>query len=256
MARLVREGVALAYDEAGIGDPPLLFVHGLGCNRGFWGAQVRHFASRCRVLTVDLRGHGDSDAPEQRYTMRAFADDLAWMCARLGVVRPMVIGHSLGGLVALDLAAAEPRNASAAVLIDSVLLPAGDRREIVDQLVSGLRGGDAERTVRDYFAAFFGPDDDPAHTAPIIDQALRTPAHVLSSVWEESIRAWDDADALRRCRVPLAYLDAGTPNADLARASELSPQLMIGRTVGSGHFSPLEVPDQITAMLERLLARL
>jgi pimeloyl-ACP methyl ester carboxylesterase len=200
VARLVREGVALAYDEAGIGDPPLLFVHGLGCNRGFWGAQVRHFASRCRVLTVDLRGHGDSDAPEQRYTMRAFADDLAWMCARLGVVRPMVIGHSLGGLVALDLAAAEPRSAS--------------------------------------------------------DQALRTPPHVLSSVWEESIRAWDDADALRRCRVPLAYLDAGTPNADLARASELSPQLMIGRTVGSGHFSPLEVPDQITAMLERLLARL
>jgi pimeloyl-ACP methyl ester carboxylesterase len=86
-----------------------------------------------------------------------------------------------------------------------------------------------------------------------MDEVVRTPPHVTSSVWEESIRSWDEADALRRCRVPLLYVDAGTPNADLARAS-LAPQLVVGRTVGSGHFSPLEVPEQINAMLARFLA--
>jgi hypothetical protein len=50
-------------------------------------------------------------------------------------------------------------------------------------------------------------------------------------------------------QAPLLYLDAGTPNADLGRAAALNPRLMIGRTIGSGHFSPLEVPDQVNAIL-------
>ena len=66
--------------------------------------------------------------------------------------------------------------------------------------------------------------------------------------------SWDDAETLARAQVPLLYLDAGTPNTDLARAGELNPRLTIGRTVGSGHFRPLEVPDQINAMLEQFLS--
>ena len=65
--------------------------------------------------------------------------------------------------------------------------------------------------------------------------------------------SFDDEAALRECRVPLLYIDAGTPNADLARAVELCPGLMIARTIGSGHFSPLVVPEQVNAVLERFL---
>ncbi len=88
----------------------------------------------------------------------------------------------------------------------------------------------------------------------ILGEAAKTPLRVTSSVWEESVRCWDDADALSRCEVPLLYLDAGTPNADLARAAGLRPQMLVGRTIGSGHFSPLEVPEQVNAMLEWFLA--
>ncbi len=186
--------------------------------------------------------------------MRVFADDVAWMCAQLGAVRPVVVGHSLGGLVALDLAGAHPERVRGVVLIDSVLLPGGDRASGVRQIVAGLCGGAAERTLRDYFATFFGPYDDPARKAWILEQALRTPPHVTSSVWEESLRTWNEAGALRRCQVPALYLDAGTANADLRRATELCPQLLIGRTIGSGHFSPFEVPDQVNAMLQWFFA--
>jgi hypothetical protein len=54
--------------------------------------------------------------------------------------------------------------------------------------------------------------------------------------------------------VPSLYIDAGTPNSDLVRASKLRPDMAIGRTVGSGHFSQLEVPDQVNSMLARFLA--
>ena len=254
MAQLVRDEAALAYDQAGAGDPPLVFVHGLGCHRGFWTAQLTHFAASHRVLAVDLRGHGDSDAPRQRYTIAAFADDLAWMCAELDVARPVVVGHSLGGLVALELGASYPGQLRAAVLIDSVLLPSGERASTVDRLVAELRGDEPDRALRGYFSNLFGPYDSPATMAWILAEAARTPPHVTSSVWEESMDSWDDAGALAQAQVPLLYLDAGTPNADLDRAVELNPRLVIGRTVGSGHFSPLEVPDQINALLERFLS--
>jgi pimeloyl-ACP methyl ester carboxylesterase len=254
MARLVRDGVTLAYEESGRGDPPLVLVHGLACNRGFWPSQVEHFAARNRVIAVDLRGHGESDAPEQRYPMQALADDLAWTCEQLGAIQPVLVGHSLGGLVSLELAAARPDFVRGVAMIDSVLVPGRDRAALVHEGVAGLRGSGPERTLRDYYGTFFGPYDDPELAAWILGQVVRTPPHVTASVWEESLESWSDAGALARATVPLAYLDAGSPNANLARAVALHPAMIIGRTIGSGHFSPLAAADQVNAMLERFLA--
>lgn len=106
MVDLVRDGVVLAYDDAGSGYPPAVFVHRAACDRRCWNQQVPRFSSDHRVVAVDLRGHGASDAPSERYTVRLFADDLASTCTPLGIESPVVIGHSLGGLVALDFASA------------------------------------------------------------------------------------------------------------------------------------------------------
>jgi len=251
---LVRDGVVLAYDDAGAGYPAVVFVHGAACNRRFWHQQVPRFSSAHRVVAVDLRGHGESDAPSERYTVRLFAEDLASTCTRLGIESPVVIGHSLGGLVALDFASAYPDQVAAAVLIDSPLLPGGNRAEVVRDLVAGLRGRDPDSALRGYFARlFFGPYDNAASRAWILDQAVLTAPHVTSSLWEESLVSWDDEMALRKCRVPVLYIDAGTPNADLTRAVELCPGLIIARTIGSGHFSPLVVSEQVNAVLERFL---
>jgi hypothetical protein len=129
-------------------------------------------------------------------------------------------------------------------------LPAGGREHVVAGLVAGIRGPDADRVLRDYFRLFFGPHDDPALCDWILDQAVRTPAHVTSSIWEESLRSWDDAGALARCQVPLLYIDADTPHADLERAVRSNPSMVLGRTVGSGHFSQLVCPRQVNAMLD------
>jgi pimeloyl-ACP methyl ester carboxylesterase len=251
--RLDRDGVGLAYDEMGAGDPPLLFVHGLACNRGFWPSQLSHFSAHHRVIAIDLRGHGGSDAPPQRYTMQGFADDLAWMSDRLGAERPVLVGHSLGGLVAIELAAAAPKRLRAAVLIDSVLLPPGDRAGAVHRLVAGLRGPDPAGTLGGYYGTFFQPYSDPQLVSSVLEQVVRTAPHVTSSVFEEALTNWSDAQALERSGAPLLYVDAGTPNADLAHAVRLKPGLMLARTIGSGHFSPLEVPDQVNAAIERFL---
>src|SRR5579859_6537108 len=108
MKYLTRENVAFAYVDIGSGPQTLLFLHGWACNHNFFARQIECFSRFHRVVAPDLCGHGASDAPERRYTVSEFADDLAWLCAELGVQRPVLVGHSMGGLIALELAATYP----------------------------------------------------------------------------------------------------------------------------------------------------
>ena len=80
------------------------------------------------------------------------------------------------------------------------------------------------------------------------------PQHVVASAWENGFFVYDSAAAAAACKVPVLYIDAGTPNTDLSRFGELCPRLVTGKTVGSGHFVQLEVPEQVNAMIERFLA--
>jgi pimeloyl-ACP methyl ester carboxylesterase len=105
-----KDGTALFYEEAQGDEPPILLVHVIACDHTHFGPQFEHFARRGhRVVAMDLRGHGKSDKPHQSYTMELFTEELAWMCAQLGPKKPVVIGHSLGGVVALALALSCPR---------------------------------------------------------------------------------------------------------------------------------------------------
>lgn len=92
MARLVKDGVGLDYEERGAGDPPVLLVHGILCDRRYVAPQFEYFSRSHRTIAVDLRGHGLSDVPQQGYTVDGLADDLAWVSAQLELVRPLVIG--------------------------------------------------------------------------------------------------------------------------------------------------------------------
>jgi len=91
--------LTLAYDDSGSGTP-LLFVHGYPLNRTLWNGQVKGLAESAHVLSVDLRGHGQSSAPEGPYSVDLFADDLNDFLDGLKINQPVVIcGLSMGGYV-------------------------------------------------------------------------------------------------------------------------------------------------------------
>ena len=254
MSRLRRDGVALFYEEAGVGEPPMLLVHGIACDHTHLTPQLEYFSGDHRVVAVDLRGHGQSDAPQQEYTIEGFADDLAWVCTRLGLENPVVVGHSLGGRICLALAASYPDLPVAVVAMDSTIVPPRERSEMMRPYIESLRTPAYPEELRRFFSGFFLPTDDPERKARILAQAPSTPQHVVASAWENGFFAYDDAAAAAACRVPVLYIDAGTPNTDLSRFGELCPRLVTGKTVGSGHFVQLEVPEQVNAMIERFLA--
>jgi len=253
MQALIREGVRLAYQEAGSGAPPIVLVHGWTHDHGYLEPQFEYFRRRHRVVAVDLRGHGDSDKPDQDYTVAGFADDLAWLGRELGLHRPVVVGHSMGGVVALELAARHPELPGAIVMLDSPVFASPQLLDAVRPVIEGLKTPGYREVQRQLVAAVsFLPTDDKERAARIVDHMSSAPQRVMASSFE-SLFAHDNAAAARACRVPVLYVGAAHPFADLARFRELCPDLTTGQAVGAGHYFQLEVPEQVNAMIERFL---
>jgi pimeloyl-ACP methyl ester carboxylesterase len=253
MQYLERDGVKLAYEEAGRGAPPIVLVHGLGCDHTHLAPQFAHLSARHRVVAVDLRGHGASDAPEAGYALTTFTDDLVWLCGELGVYKPVVIGHSMGGVIALDLAARYPDVPAAIAMLDAPVLIQPAVAEALVPFGAALRSPAYRDALIGFMASTFGPADDPERKARILAQIGELPQSIGASCWETGIPGFDSAAAASACTVPALYLNAGIP-VDLERFAQLCPRLLIGMTIGAGHWHHLDVPDLVNAMLDRFLA--
>ncbi len=257
MTTLRRAGVSLFYEETKGAKLPILLVHGWCCDHSFFAPQFAHFAQAGhRVVAVDLRGHGDSDKPHESYTMQLFADDLAFLCEELDLDRPVVIGHSMGGVVAFAFAASYPEIPSSIVTIDAGLAPPATVGTALSSFIDGLRGPDFRKTIGDYAdAVLFLPTDDAARRAHILSVMTSAPQHVMVSALEGG-HAYDANEAKGRLVVPMLYIaaDENPPRADIAALRALVGEFHFGHVVGSGHFCQLEVPEQINAMIDRFLA--
>jgi pimeloyl-ACP methyl ester carboxylesterase len=257
MRRLKRDGVALFYEEAGEGEPPVLLVHGWCCDHTYFAPQFKHFAEQGhRVVAPDLRGHGKSEKPEQSYTMQVFADDLLWTCGQFGLEKPIIIGHSMGGIAAFDLAARYPDVPSAVVMLDAAVVLPSAARTAIPRFLEQLRGPDYREVIRQYVAnSLFIPTDDRERKERVLEEMSSTPQHVVVSAFE-GLRDYDPNEAAGGPAVPGLYIAADElqPRSDMGRFHEMFPEILYGKTVGSGHFCQLEVPEQVNAMIERFLA--
>ena len=112
-------GVELFHECIGEGSP-LLLIHGLGSSGDDWAFQREEFARRHRLILVDLRGSGRSAKPRGPYSIAQFADDLWTLLDRLGIESLDVLGFSLGGSVALEMAIARPERVWRLVLCNAL----------------------------------------------------------------------------------------------------------------------------------------
>lgn len=99
---------------------PVVFLHGLGANHRMWTLQLDTFHGEFRCISPDLRGAGQSDQPPGPYSADLFADDVAKLCQHLGVQRAVIVGQSMGGIVAQALAVHHPDLIQGLVLVGTV----------------------------------------------------------------------------------------------------------------------------------------
>jgi 3-oxoadipate enol-lactonase len=117
MPRVRVDGISLAYERHGRRGDWVLLVHGLGYGRWGWAWNAPALARRFRVLSFDNRGIGGSDAPPGPYTVAEMAADAAGLLEALGIARAHVVGASLGGFIAQELARRWPERVGRLVLV-------------------------------------------------------------------------------------------------------------------------------------------
>ena len=118
MPKVVVNGVGVSYTDEGQGDC-LLFLHGLGISRKDWQPQIEYFGQNFRVIAPDFRGHGDSDAPDGDYNIPIHAADILALMDELSIESAHVVGLSMGGMVAFQLAVDAPSRLKSMVIVNS-----------------------------------------------------------------------------------------------------------------------------------------
>lgn len=252
------DGVTIAYDEVGAGEP-IVFVHGITDRRDDWRPIVERLAETHRCVTLDLRGHGDSGDADD-YGALAMAADIVAVVDALALVRPVVVGHSLGAMVAT--AAALGLSVRGVVNVDQPLRMS-DFAAALAPLEPMLRGTPDE--FADALAMIFGAlngDRLDDRTADALAARARTARQdVVLGVWDLVFTtppaALDELIDAMAPAITVPYLtllgnDAGEGYDDWLRSR--IAHVEIEHWPEHGHYLHLVDPDRFAERIRRFVA--
>ena len=249
------------YEAAGDPDlPPLVFLHGIGGAARAWRGQIEAFSDRYRAMAWDMPGYGGS-APLQAVSIATLADALQDFLRAVGAVKPILVGHSIGGMIVQQWLTKYPDVAAATVLAQTS--PA-----------FGKADGDWQK---EFIGARLGPLDRGATTvslAPTLVKELvgddpdvrgmELARNCMAAVPEASYRAsmlallgFDQRSALKNIAVPTLVLsgsrDKNAPAPMMAKMATYIPSATYVELEGAGHLLNLERPAAFNAALDSFL---
>lgn len=237
-------GIELAYEAVGSG-PPMVCIHGALMADSFAPLLAESALGRLRRVTYHRRGYGDSSPlPSSGTTMAQQAADCAALLRRLGIPRAHVVGHSLGGSIALQLALDAPELVQTLVLLEPGLFLGGTAAQYRAALTDNqqrFRQIGAEAMVEEFFRPRFGVDwraRFERERAELIRQAV-TDAATFFELEITGLAAWTFGEAeLRRIRQPVLTVLGGASDALWDRFGETQRALLRALPVAQGYVLP------------------
>jgi len=214
----------------------MVFIHGFGGNATFWEHQLAFFCDQWRVVSLDLRGHGASDAPDSEYTIDEMVGDVIFVLRELDIERCTLVAHSFGGALASEIVARYP--------------------DLVDRLV--LIGTVADFRLNALLR--FALTLPPALAEPIrarFPRQLSAPAHVLKKMYHHSMEKWQGKRVLSNVQTPslviYGHRDMVFPQYSYEAVARLMPNASSVIIPVSAHMVMLERPDAVNRAITRFL---
>ena len=248
--------MTLAYSDSGSGQP-IVFLHAFPLNRTMWAEQEAALSSHHRVITIDLRGHGESDAPLWHYSLDQAADDVRALLDHLSIRQALFVGLSMGGYILLafyrkyadrvkgmvladtraqadqpegkvgrfqmaQIAYKQGPSAIADLMIPKLLSPATiqTRPEIVQRVRTMIEGNQISGIAGDLMAMAERPD-----SVPLLQQ-IACPTQII-----------------------VGELDQATPPADVKLMAEQIPHAKLAIIPNAAHLANLEQPEEFTKIV-------
>lgn len=250
------DGARIAWWRQGSGDTALVFVHGWSCDREFWREQVDAFIDDYTVVTLDLPGHGASGGDRDPWRVVDYGGDVVAVTEALQLDRVVLVGHSMGGLVALEAAALLGDRALAVVAADA-LHDAEIRYTdaLAEPMLTAFRD-DYTAAIAGMFGGMNGSAMPGALGQWVIDKALASRPEVGVALLEDyttiATSAW-----FERAGVPVRAINAAAGGFTPETRVESNRQYADYDAIildGVGHFLQLEAPERFNGALRQVLA--
>jgi pimeloyl-ACP methyl ester carboxylesterase len=246
------DGSTITYGVSGNGNTTLVFIHCWTCNHEFWRPQIEYFSNKYRVVWLDLAGHGLSGSQREQYTMEAFGQDVAAVVNKIGSERVVLVGHSMGGPVAIE---------TANILGADVIGIVG-----VDTFYTPFKAPKSEATIRDFVKPFetdfkaaseklvrsmFTPTADQDLITSIVDQMSVANPKMGRSAMSEILK-WKAKNApavLESYANKLRNINAAPTGGEKALHNSVS------LIPGVGHFVAQVKPDAFNKQLNEIIQK-
>ncbi len=237
MTTITTDWGEMTYLDSGDSGCPLLFLHGTGCDASDWMPVIERLPSVQRCIAPDFRGHGQSAVPTQPFTFESLANDVLYLADYLRIQELVIVGHSLGGMMAMEVAQ------RSSCVVGLVLL---------EGWTSLSSAGSAFDTGR-----FYGSLSQ-IEIAQIQQKSEGTRSRFQSEVWHdfwESVKKFDAYTYLQHASIPIYEVFGGMGRNDLTEQKLRIPPNPHIRWVwipNAGHYLPHECPTEIAKVISTL----
>jgi pimeloyl-ACP methyl ester carboxylesterase len=246
------DGVHVQYRVYGSGEPALVFIHGWSCDSNYWREQLPAFKQKYTLVTVDLAGHGGTDGNRSDWTIARFGQDVATALSAVPNKQIILVGHSMGGPVAIEAARLLEGRVTGIIGVDtfkSIGAPTPTRAQ-VDAAIKPFEAdfiGQTRTLVADHL---FVKGANPQLAQKIAyDMSLSPPRVAVPSM--RAVLEYDFTGPLKDISVPIVAIDSdlGEP-VNEARIRKVLPKFRAVTIPGTGHFLMMEDPQRFNPALE------
>jgi len=250
-----------AYETAGdLTLQPLVFLHGIGGAARAWRAQLDFFGDRYRAIAWDMPGYGGS-APLATVSIASLADALRDFLQQVGATKPILVGHSIGGMIVQQLLATNPDIAGAAVLAQTSPAfgkPDGDwQKTFLDARLGPLDRGETMVSLAPTLVGELVGDDPDTGGMDLARDCMSAVPEATYRATMLALMGFDQRSALGNIAVPTLVLsgskDRNAPAPMMAKMATYIPSAKYVELEGAGHLVNLERPAAFNVALDRFL---
>jgi pimeloyl-ACP methyl ester carboxylesterase len=251
------DGAKIVGEVRGKGETAIVFLHGWGGDREYWKNQVAVFAGDYRIVALDQAGHGESRTDRKDSTVSALAGDVETVVKELGLKRVILVGHSMGGPVALAAAKRLPGTVVAVIGVDTLQsAEAKFPADVAEKLLDGI-GKDFKGTIRVGFYTGLLPEKaDPKLESWLVKKAEGQEPKMAIALMRD-IFSLDTAKLLGEAKVPVRCINSGGGYAFFKpTAVDVNKKYADFAAVSIdavGHYLMLEKPDDFNRALRDAL---
>ena len=263
MPHITRNGVNVFYESFGQGSSTLVFLHPWTTNHYIWAFQVNEFSRRHRCIVMDHRGHGQSDKPASGYAIGEMAADVVAVLDHAGVNKAVLVGNSIGGMIAMQAALDAPARVQGLLILSSgTNFGAGAPPEMAEAMQKDWRG-----VFAGILSASISAKSKIARPEIVsfMDGCFRNETNFTEAVFWASaadpngVFNWNITDQLKNIKAPTQIIageeDGATPVAMNQFLADHIPGAKIKFYKDVGHFCQLEKPPAFNADLREFIAR-